>query len=644
MTKLQRAKENPILVPNLLLSWEQEGAFNGCVSYQNGAYHIVYRALSARQIHQGIDMQVSSIGYAQGTDGLHFGDHLQFIKPEQDWEIYGCEDPRITYLDGKYYVFYTALSVYPFAAYGIKTAVAITKDLKTIEAKHPVTTFNSKAIALFPEKINGKYAAILTAHTDMPPSKICIALFDKEEDIWSPVYWQRWYSDINPHIVHLLRDFRDQIEVGAPPVKTEHGWLLIYSYIKNYFTDSKIFGIEAVLLDLNDPHKIVGRTSEPLLVPETDYENIGNVSHIAFPSGTVVKDGILSVYYGAADTRCAVATCKLDDLLHDMLPQKTTVSLPTSDTKFTRFEGNPIITPAPEIEWESKAIFNPAVVYENGKIHLVYRAQSQDGTSVFGYASTRDGFHIDEQLADPIYVPREDFEKKTHPTGNSGCEDARITRLGDRYYMLYVSYDGTNPPRVTLTSISVSDFLNKNWNWDKPKIISFPGADDKDAAIFPKKINEKYVFLHRLKDSIWLDFVDDITFSTNSYLDGRAIVSPRKDKWDNVKLGIAGPPIEIQEGWLLIYHAVSEPGFKYKLGAVLLDINDPTKILGRTDEPIFEPEKDYEIAGEVPNVVFPCGAAILNNIVYIYYGGADKVIGVATIPLDKLLKTLTPQK
>src|SRR4029078_4059876 len=115
----------------------------------------------------------------------------------------------------------------------------------------------------------------------------------------------------------------------------------------------------------------------------------------------------------------------------------------------------------------------------------------------------------------------------------------------------------------------------------------------------------------------------------------------RKNNWDNVKIGISAPPIETGKGWLVLYHAVCQPGFIYKLGAMLLDYSDPRIVLARSDEPIFEPEKPYELEGVVPNVVFPCGAVVMNETIYIYYGGADLVTGVATMSLDKLLNKLT---
>lgn len=642
MVKLLRYPGNPILVPDEEHSWERDAAFNGCVTQVDGTYHMVYRAHSSQTRHEGMDMKISSIGYAQSKDGLNFGDHKLLIQPEEKWEIFGAEDPRITFLNEKYYIFYTALSVYPFSANGIKLAVAVSKDLEKFE-KHLVTTFNSKAMGLFSDLVDRKMAALLTVHTDIPPAKIALALFDKEEDIWSPGYWENWYNNINSHFLHLLRDLRDQVEIGSPPIKTEDGWLVIYSYIRNYMLDNEIFGIEAVLLDLKDPRKIIGRTDYPLLTPEMDYELLGNVPNIVFPSGALVKDKTLYVYYGAADTKCAVATCSLDDLLHDMRPrpQSYGINKRGDGLKLSRYEGNPIISSILELDWQAKGTFNPAVIYEDRKFHIVYRAQSKDGTSVLGYAISSDGFHIDEYLDYPIYVPREPFEiKPPHVEGNSGCEDPRISKIGNKYYMVYTAFDGINPPRVAITSINVDDFLKRNWKWEKPVIISSPDIDDKDACIVEGKITGTYLVFHRLGGSIWLEITRDLNFSGQRYLAGKVLISPRKNKWDNVRLGIAGPPLETDKGWLLLYHGISEPDFKYKMGALLLDYKDPNNIIGRSDYPILEPETIYEIEGQVPNVVFSCGSVILKGQLYVYYGGGDRIIGVATMPLENLLNNL----
>lgn len=635
MATLTRVPENPILIPDENSEWEREGAFNGCVVFANGKYHMVYRALSSKKMQHGIEMKVSSVGYAVSDDGINFTDRKQIIAPVEDWEIYGCEDPRITFMDGKFYIFYTALSVYPFAAYGIKLAVAITTDFENFE-KHTATNFNSKAMGLFPEKINGKYAALVTINTDMPPAKIALALFDREEDMWSPQYWTEWYEDVNSFMLPLLRNPLDQVELGAPPIKTEHGWLVIYSYIKNYFSDNKIFGIDAALLDLNEPRTIIGRTTLPLLTPEAEYELEGDVPNVIFPSGSLIKDDMLHVYYGAADTRVALARMHLNSLLDQIKP---VVSTPNPNG-FTRYEGNPIITPHVSHKWQKKGTFNPAAIYEDGKVHIIFRAQGEDGISRMGYASSADGIHIDEILDEPIYEPREDFEKPTNDKVNSGCEDPRITKINDRFYMTYTAYDGTNPPRIALTSIAISDFLQKNWNWDTPRLISPPGVDDKDSCIVKRINGDGYIAFHRLGNAMWMDFLRDLDFPEKKYLTGGIIAQARKNNWDNIKVGISTPPIETEKGWLLIYHAVCQPGFVYKVGAMLLDYDDPRKIIARSDEPIFEPEMPYELEGVVPNVVFPCGAVVIDGTIYMYYGGADLVTAVATIPLNTLLKNL----
>jgi len=309
-----------------------------------------------------------------------------------------------------------------------------------------------------------------------------------------------------------------------------------------------------------------------------------------------------------------------------------------------RFDGNPILEPKPKHSWEAKAVFNPGALYEAGKVHLVYRAESEDNTSVLGYAASSDGFIFDERLDEPIYVPREDFEKK-------GCEDPRLTKLDDTLYMCYTAFDG-HLPRVALTSIAMDNFLAKRWKWTRPVLISPPGKDDKDAAIFPKKIKGKYAILHRVGASIWLDLVDSLSlekgrciFEKGVCIKGIVIMSPRQEKPMAEKIGVAAPPIETESGWLLLYHTVIRKDDKlyYYVSAALLDIDDPTQVISRRKAPLLEPEMPYEKEGQVANVVFPCGAAVINNQLFVYYGGADKVIGVATVTLSELLEGLLLQ-
>ena len=636
MTEMRRSEENPILIPMSENTWEADGAFNGCPVHDGNKIHFVYRAVSAPQKISGFELPLSTIGYAFSNDGIHFKNRRQFIKPEYDWEQFGCEDPRVTKMNGKFYIFYTALSTFPFCPSCIKVGAAITNDFKNIKEKHLVTPFNSKAMSLFPEKVAGRYAVVLSVNTDLPPTRIAVAYFDREEQIWSPTYWEGWYSLLNDNIIPLERSPKDHIEAGAPPIKTKYGWLLIYSYIQNYFSPPAVFGIEAALLDINNPQRIIARTDKPLIVPQEEYEKYGKVPNIVFPTGALVKDGILHIYYGAADTTCAVATCKLDTLLEDMLEARI------KQIRLNRFSGNPIIKPDPKLAWQSRAVFNPTALYEYGRVHLAYRAMSEDNTSVIGYASSGDGYNFEDRPNEPLYTPREPFEAKFVPGGNSGCEDPRLTRIGDTIYMLYTAFNGRSEPRVALTYIKVDDFLARCWNWSRPILISPPNVPDKDAAIFPKKIKGKYAFLHRLGVSIWLDYVDDLQFGDNKWLKGNVIMSPKDELPDTEKIGISGPPIETKEGWLLLYHCVSRKTqpMTYYVAAALLDLKDPSIILARRKVPILQPETPYELYGQVNNVVFPCGAVVIGEDLFVYYGGADSVIGVATMKLTELLNSL----
>lgn len=641
MIKVERVSNNPLISPRQGEKLEALGTFNPSIVKESDLYHLLYRAQSEPMDHAGEHMSVSSIWYAQSRDGLAFSEQTQFIKPEESWERYGCEDPRVTKVGDKYYIFYTALSHYPFEANGIKIGLAITRDFKTIESKHLVTRFNSKAMALFPEKINGKYVGILTVDTDRPPAKIALAFFDREEDMWSEDYWKAWYESLNDHVIPLLRTPKDHLEVGAAPVRTQKGWLLIYSYIKNYLSNEKHFGVEGVLLDANNPAKVIGRTEDSLMFPEKAYELKGQVENIVFPSGALLKGKELYIYYGAADTSSCAAYCDIEELEKEMLKKHEKKPIfcfgGCSIQGFKRSDQNPIIAPRPEFAWEAKGTLNPAVVYEKGKFHIVYRAMSSDDTSTFGYASSKDGVHIDERLSNPIYVPRASFEQKKR-FGNSGVEDPRLTKMGDRFYIFYTAYDGY-VPRVAFSYISVEDFLAHRWNWKEPVVITPPGIDDKDSCLLSKKINNRYVIFHRLDNYIRINLVENLDFKENEYLsDMGYMIKPRKEYWDNKKFGIASPPIETKYGWILFFHRVTKQDSIYKVEALLLDLKDPTKVIGETGATLLEPCTEYEIKGAVNNVVFPCGSVLLNDEVYLYYGGGDAVVGVAKMSLHDLFK------
>ena len=638
---VKRSRENPILIPIKDHHWEASATFNMSTVKRGRSIYGLYRAISGKNDLSAPD-QISTIGMAESSDGLHFQKRRQFIVPEAEWERFGCEDPRATFFDGRYYIFYTALSHFPFTAEGIKVAVAISKDLKRVDERYLVTPFNAKAMTLFPERIDGKITALFSAYTDSPPAKMVIAQADDVSEFWSQKFWERWRNNIDDHMLSLRRNDYDHIEVGAAPIKTKYGWLLIYSHIEHYFSSSgnsrPQFGIEAFLLDLKDPRQIVGSTKGPIMVSEEPYELSGHVSNVIFPSGVILNHDILTIYYGAADTTTCAAKLRLNDLISSIYGETR------HRWHFKRAQKNPIIVPDENHKWESKATFNPAAIDLGGKIYILYRALSNNNTSTIGYASSIDGMSISERLTEPIYIPREDFENKKIEGGNSGCEDPRLTKIGDTLYMCYTAFDGIGPPRVAVTSIGEKDFLSRRWKWTKPELITPKDVDDKDACIFPKKIGGKYLIFHRIGTNICGDFLNSLDFKAETVRKCIRIFGPRPGMWDSAKVGITAPPILTKEGWLLLYHAISEHHHTYRIGAALLDLKDPTTVLSRSTDPIFEPEQSYEKEGIVNNVVFPCGMVARDGLLYIYYGGADKVVGVATMELDILMDTLAKAK
>jgi predicted GH43/DUF377 family glycosyl hydrolase len=295
-----------------------------------------------------------------------------------------------------------------------------------------------------------------------------------------------------------------------------------------------------------------------------------------------------------------------------------------------RFTGNPILRPIEAHPWESREVFNPAAVYLDGKVHLLYRAIGNDDISRIGYATSRDGIHIDERLPEPIYEPKEACEK-------DGVEDPRITEIDDHLIMTYTAlreYSHLMVFQIALTTIKKEDFLARRWNWT-PRKLPFPGIRNKDAVIFPQKINGRYAMIHRIEPDVCIAYSDDL----EHWCDMKSMMAPRARGWDNWKLGAGGTPIKIDNYWLVVYHGVSTERI-YCLGIMLLDENQPERVLYRSRKAILAPKRDYERFGKVPNVVFSCGNVVIGNELFVYYGAADSVIGVAKVNLEKLLASL----
>jgi predicted GH43/DUF377 family glycosyl hydrolase len=317
---------------------------------------------------------------------------------------------------------------------------------------------------------------------------------------------------------------------------------------------------------------------------------------------------------------------------------------------------NPILKPNSKNNWESCGTFNAAVIDIDDIIHILYRAVGNDGSSAIGYATSKDGINICERLPYPIYKPMEDFElrvngisKPTFPYSSGGtldcwggCEDPRVVRIDDAIYMIYTAFNGANPPCVAITSIRVSDFLGRKWEkWKKPVLISPKNQMNKNWVIFPEKINGKYALLHSITPNIQIEYLDDLDFKKNQNIKSTYAQVRRGGVWDTVVRGVGPTPIKIDEGWLVFYHAINEkePG-KYKIGAMILDYKDPTKILYRSGFPIIEPDRIYENEGYKGGIVYTCGATLKGDDIILYYGGADTVLCAASCNLKKFIQQI----
>lgn len=314
---------------------------------------------------------------------------------------------------------------------------------------------------------------------------------------------------------------------------------------------------------------------------------------------------------------------------------------------------NPIIQPS-MYSWESKATFNPAAIEYNGKVHLLYRAVGEDESSVLGYAASYDGLNIEDRPTYFAYKRFSDFSKDDpqveYCSGggwNGGCEDPRLVLIDGTVYMIYTAFDGWGSVRLALTSIPFADFNKKKWNWKKSVLVSPPGQINKNWVIFPEKINGKFAILHSFYPNILIDYFDSL-----DELNGKKFIKSNNTRpvdptrtWDSWFRGVGPSPIKTKDGWLILYHAMDHKNpDRYRMGAILLDLKNPNKVLYRSQNPILEPEEHYENNGHKWGVVYSCGAVVKDGELFVYYGGADKFVCAASIPLADLINDLKADK
>jgi beta-1,2-mannosidase len=292
---------------------------------------------------------------------------------------------------------------------------------------------------------------------------------------------------------------------------------------------------------------------------------------------------------------------------------------------WTRASNEPILSPQ-GATWESAGTFNPATVFHEGKIVMLYRAQDASGTSRLGYAESMDGFHFTRH-PEPVLSPETDYEK------DGGVEDPRLQKFGDTYYLTYTGYNKKDAQLCLATSRDLIHWERKGvilpahkGNWNK--------GWTKSGAIVPEKMNGKY-WMYWLgtaadkTDQMGLSYSDDLIYWTEAT---QTPALPRRPgMFDSRVVEPGPPPILTKKGIVLIYNGADDH-LVYRAAVAVFDRNDPRKILYRSDTPIFAPEKEWERVGQVPNVIFVEGMVRQGNRWLFYYGGADKYVGVAEAP------------
>lgn len=292
-----------------------------------------------------------------------------------------------------------------------------------------------------------------------------------------------------------------------------------------------------------------------------------------------------------------------------------------------RFKSNPILT-KDNVPFKVNSIFNAGAVKFNGKYILVCRVEMPNGRSSFVLAESQDGYSF--KIHDKLFLSPEDH-KECYDYVEWGIEDPRITQIEGKFFLTYTGYS-EYMPLVVLSE--TEDF--KNVKIHGP--ISEPS--NKDCSLFPEKINGKYWKIDRPsaenRKDIWISSSPDLIHWGNY----KILMQPEPGTWENDKIGSSSDPIKTEKGWLMLYHGVRGFGITslYKLGVVLLDLNEPWKVIGRSKEPILAPEMDYERVGDVNNVVFANGwIAESDGSVKIYYSGADTNVCVADTTIDYLI-------
>jgi len=292
-----------------------------------------------------------------------------------------------------------------------------------------------------------------------------------------------------------------------------------------------------------------------------------------------------------------------------------------------RWPGNPIISIG-DLPFACSDVHNAGAARYNGQYVLLVTVESLQGACALYKATSNDGrhFRID---AEPFLAPAMSGPFSVYEA--DGMRDARITFLEGSYYIMYLA---TSEHGFRLALARTEDFERV----ERIALISEP--DTKNGVLFPKKIGGRFARLERPREggNIWISYSDDLLY----WGDWRVVMTPRPGYWDYNRIGASAPPMEIESGWLLIYYGEkwTPAGPLFRLGAAILDRDDPSRVIGRTNVPILSPHESYERLGDVGNLVFSCGALLSDDgsEVEIYYGASDSCICLGTVSIEELEK------
>ena len=704
----------PILTPSPDIAWASGAIFNpGAILDDTGTLRLLARGVPkgytpvALDLNDptepafGYDHYISHLGLAtRQPDGTFVLDAEPFISPSTEVDRFGVEDARITKLGDRYWMTYTVLSEPAHLAdAGVGLGLASTTDWTSAEVHGRIgPPVRDKDAALFPRLVGGRIALFHRIVPDMQ-----VAYFADEEQLMSPgaAYWEDHLRHLDDFVVMRPEQAWEgkKVGIGPPPIETPEGWLIVY-----HAADlDHVYRAGLALLDLDDPRKVIARTTHPVMEPMHAYEIAGDVPNVVFPQGAIVEDGMLRLYYGAGDTAIGEASASMADVMalldeerrgpHASPPrvdmqnhvERPRVLAEASPVPVQRLHGGqPILEPIAAHDWESRVVLNPAAVLVDdgaeledlmetwdlsaserdvlrvagGACVMLYRAQG----SAFERSTPTGEAHFASSLGLAVFTPtltlvRRWEEPMLTPDAafhDLGVEDARCTKVGDTYYLHYTGYttSGVEDPdlhgRVQLCLATTKNFVD--WTLHGPVEGDVNRYNDKNGALFPEPAGGSWWMWHRPMEgehpmSMHLAQAPSPDGPWRSR--GCVMTSYRFEEQASSWVGAAGPPIALGDGrFLAIYHQGhrSFDGRRlYNLSALLIEPAAATPVLARL-EPLLLPESELERSGDpllgVDNVVFSCANYCLGDQLIIPYAGADSRIFGASVSVDALVEEL----